>query len=153
MEKDLFGDTAMMPDVQKAGAMIELYKDFAGRFPDDSLSPELLFKAADIASGFNREREAISMFEQIEKRYPDSRKASISLFMEGFVYENRLRDNVQAEAKYEEFLRRYPQHQLASSAKASLEQLRLGLTTEDLIRLFEAKNDSLEKQGKAMNDR
>ena len=65
--------------------------------------------------------------------------------MQGFVAETGLNDDELAKKKYTAFIEKYPMHDLAPSAQATLEQLNLGLTDEELIRMFEARQDSSEE--------
>src|SRR5262249_53413303 len=124
------------------------YKDFTTKYPDDTASASYLFKAAELANGMRRYRDAIDLYGQFREKYPDHHKAAASLFLQAFIYDNNLRDKEKAKQLYSEFLQKYPGHQLASSATASLEQLKLGLSDEELIRRFEARQDSLANAGK-----
>jgi hypothetical protein len=65
--------------------------------------------------------------------------------MQAFLYETVLNDKEKAKAKYEEFIKSYPQHPLVSSAKASFDQINSGMSDEQLIKMFEQKQDSAKK--------
>jgi TolA-binding protein len=147
-EQKLFNDSSKMLNAAAATEMLKSYKEFAEKYPDDTLAANYLFKAGDLASGMKHYKEAIDLFTEFLKKYPDHRKAPVSLFMLAFINDNNLRDVEKAKMLYSEFLQKYPTNQLASSAKASLDQLNMGLTDEQLIKMFEAKQDSLAKSSK-----
>jgi outer membrane protein assembly factor BamD (BamD/ComL family) len=144
-EKLLVNDTSKMLNQQVALGQIDNYKKFAEKFPDDTLSPQYLFKAADIAHGMRKNKEAMEIYREFLAKYPSHQKAAASLFLVAFVYDNDFHQKDSAKIMYREFLEKYPQHQLAPSAKAALDQLEMGLSDEDLVKLFEARQDSLKK--------
>jgi TolA-binding protein len=147
-ELKLFNDSTKMLNDTVAANVLKWYKEFAEKYPDDTLAPMYLFKAGDLSNGMRKYKDAIALFDQLMKKYPEHRKAPVSLFLQAFIYDNNLRDVEKAKMVYSEFLQKYPNHQLAPSAKASLEQLNMGLTNEQLIKMFEAKHDSLARAKK-----
>lgn len=133
-EKELMADSLKAIDRKKATDMIALYKDYAVKFPDDTLSPEYLFKAGDIANGIGSSREAIAFYKQCAENN-SYRKRAVALFLEGFILENQLKDYFKARGIYNEFLEKYPDHPLTDDVKYSLQNI--GKSPEDLIREFE----------------
>jgi TolA-binding protein len=146
-EQKLFSDSTTMLNMKTAEEVLTSYKEYAGKYPEDTIAPSYLFKAADLANGMRKYKEAIDLYSQLIEKYPAHRKAASSLFLQAFIYDNNLQDKEQAKKLYSEFLQKYPDHQLAQSAKISLEQLNSGMTDEELVKMFEAKQDSL-KAGK-----
>jgi len=141
-EKKLFSDTLKKLDTAVAAIQVADYRTFAETYPADSLSPEFLFKAADIANSLGKSQEAIGMLQALRKSYPQHPRAGTGLFLEGFIYETSLHDSQKAIATYTEFLKQYPDHQLAQAAQFSLMQLEQGMSVEDVVKMFEAKGDS-----------
>ena len=141
-EQSLFTDSSAVPDVEKALSLYTLYTGFAEQYKQDTLAPEYLFRAADLAQGIRHFRLALNCYDELLKFHPESRKSAAALFMEGFVLQEGLHQPDSAKMKYELFLQKYPDHVLASSAMGMLEQLRSGLTDEELIRSFEQKQDT-----------
>lgn len=141
-EKELIGDSTMALDFSKARDMLKLYADYIKKYPDAPLSENYLFKAAEISMGMMQSNVAIKYFGQFYEKYPQSEKAPYSLFMQGFVYETQLKDLEKAKWYYEKFISEFPEHQLVSDARFSIEHL--GKSEEELIREFEAmlKRDS-----------
>lgn len=144
-EEALKADTSLVPSEAKAAEIIRLYERFDSLFPADTLVPEYLFRAADLAQGFRHEQLALKWYARICKDFPDSRKAGAALFMTAFLYDYNLGEKEKAKSVYTAFLEKYPQHPLAPSAKASLEQLNLGLSDEELVKLFQQRADSSAK--------
>lgn len=143
LEKKLYADSAMVPDPIKAKELIGLYTTYAEKFPDDSSSGSYLFKAGDISSKINETSQAIDLFGKMIQKYPNHKNAPFALFLQGFIYENQVGDNVKARPYYEAFLKKYPDHPIAGDVAFSLENL--GKTPEELIKQFENNNqpDSL----------
>lgn len=142
-EKELIADSLQAIDRKKAKEMIDLYKQFGEKYQTDSNANEFIFKAADIANGIGEYREAIAMYKQVSTQ-ENFRKKAVALFLQGFIFENQLKDYFQARSIYEDFLKRYPDHALADDVNYSLQNL--GKTPEELIKEFEnnlGKNDSL----------
>lgn len=144
LEQQLRADSSFVPSEEKAAAMMQAYMDFADTYPADSMTPDCLFRAADLAQGIHHEPVAVRLYERIVKEYPTSSRAAAALFMEAFVLDYNLGEKDKAKRKYAEFIASYPTHALTASAKASLEQLNLGLTDEELIRRFEQNQNSID---------
>ncbi len=147
-EQKLFSDSTKMLDQKIGEDVLKSYKEYAEKYPDDTISPSYLFKAADLANGMKKYREAVDLYGGFREKYPTHRKAAAALFLLAFSYDNNLQDKEKAKLLYAEFLQKYPDHQMVPSAKASLDQLNMGLTDEELVKMFEAKQDSLAKAGK-----
>lgn len=139
-ESVLFQDSSSVPDTAKARALINMYTDYAEQFQDDTLSPEYLFRAADLCTGIGEYREAVSYYGKIQ-RYPNYRKTPVALFLQGFVTENHLNDPANAKSYYEKFIDTYPQHKMTDDARTSLENL--GKTPDELIEQFEQHNQPM----------
>jgi outer membrane protein assembly factor BamD (BamD/ComL family) len=67
--------------------------------------------------------EAEKYFQKILDEYPDGMYSSKALFMVGFVNANYLKNFEKARKYYTEFLKKYPNHDLADDAKYELENL------------------------------
>ncbi len=139
-EARLFSDTVKSLNVDESNNVLNNYLVYADKYKEDTMSAEYLFKAADLANGLRRPKEAIAIFDRLRTTFPEYRKSPAALFMQGFIYETSLGEKEKAKEKYKEFIQKYPQHTLTPSAQASLDQLNSNLSDEDLIRSFEAKN-------------
>ena len=111
--------------------------EYAAKFPQDSLAAGYLFKAADVSNGLKDYGKAIKYWGQVWRNYPAYKKAADALFLQGFTYENALEDKDNAKVYYQDFLKRFPDHPLASQVTLSLEMMDKNL--DDLIKEFETK--------------
>ena len=137
-----------MLDPSIANQTLSDYEKYASTFPDDTASAGYLFKAADLAHGMKKSQDAVRLYKNFISRYPNHTKAAASYFLMAFVYDNDMHNKDTAKIYYKEFLEKFPNHQLAPSAKASLDQIEMGLTDEELVRMFEARLDSANKNKK-----
>jgi len=142
-EQDLYHDSLRLPSREKADSVIAMYLDYATRFPKDTLAPNFLFRAGDLANSVKEFPHAIAFLGMITEKYPDYHKAPLALFLQGFIAENNMGDLKAAKGYYEAFLKKYPNHKLAQHAQASLDNL--GKSPDELIKSFEEKahKDSL----------
>src|SRR6185295_16218236 len=74
-EKILFNDTTKMLNEQIAAKQVQIYKNFAVKYPDDTLSPGYLFKAADLATGIHKPKDAVDIYEIFLSKYANHAKA------------------------------------------------------------------------------
>jgi TolA-binding protein len=118
-----------------ANITLEAYLDYVSNFPQDSLSADYLFKAADLYRAKHEFDKAIATFDRVAKDYPAYEKVPQTVFLQGFIYENDLKDLPKAKERYEFFIQQYPQHQLARDVQFSLNNL--GKTPEQIIQEFQ----------------
>ena len=121
-----------------ATKVVKAYTDYAYTFVQDSLSPDFLFKAAEVAMGLKAYDKALIYYKSISDKYPSFRLKTESLFLQGYLYDNFLNDDVKAKQIYEQVIDKYPNDKLAEDSKAAITNL--GKTDEDLIKEFQAKN-------------
>lgn len=122
-----------------ADITLTAYLDFVDHFPQDTLSAEYLFKAADLYRAKHEFDKAIAAFEKVGKEYPDFKKVPQTVFLQGFIYENDLKDLPKAKERYEYFISNYPEHPLARDVQFSLNNL--GKTPEQIIQEFQQNNN------------
>ena len=120
--------------------LVDAYILFAKQNPNDSQSPEFLFKALDVAVGVNAEgpQKAIDIANVLIEKYPDFEMTPMAMYLKGFVYENKLGDLHNAEITYRQLIEKYPDNPMVEDVKATIENL--GLSPEELIRKFEEAN-------------
>lgn len=125
-QEDFSADTALM--------LVSLQESFATDFPEDSLAAILLYKAADIARGAGEPGLAIKLWGKVHRLYPDFKLAKEALFLQAFTFETQIGDINNARIYYENFINRYPNHELADVARMALENL--NKDPEELIQKF-----------------
>jgi outer membrane protein assembly factor BamD (BamD/ComL family) len=148
-EKEVFSENGMI-DRDRVDELIGIYIGFADEFPRDSLAPEYIFKAADIAMNTKRSREAVRYYDRILNDYPDYRKTPEALFLKGYVYENNLGRLDKAKEIYEAFIEKYPDNEFADDAEVSLKFL--GKSPEELIKIFQEEGNMPKGTTRDQND-
>lgn len=116
------------------------YEKLLEEYPDSKLAPDALVKEAALyhdnkVKNLSKEesiRKSAEIFKSVSDKYPKSEQAPQSLFMAGFIYANELKDYDTATKVYKLFLEKYPDNELASSAKDELNNM--GLTPEQILK-------------------
>ncbi len=130
MEKQVFTGPSGM-DNEKAKELIKLYEAFADSHSGDTLAPACLYKAAELSINLNNGDDAIRFFDRVIDEYPDYSKVPEAYFLKAFVYEVTFQNINKAGDAYKVFLSKYPDHDLADDAQASINNL--GKTPEQII--------------------
>ena len=102
--------------------------------PNAEESPQLLYKAGEVAGSIGAYEKAIDLFDWIYNKYPDYEKAPLALFMKAFTLDNNMKNIDAARPVYEEFLAKYPDNDFARDAKILLENL--GKSDEEIFNSF-----------------
>jgi len=135
-EKMLYGNKdAINFDIKIANELTTKYNLFAKKFPDDNLTPNYMFKSAEVLRSLRKFNEAAGIYKKIGLKYPNYEKAPHSLFLLGFSFENDLKNLEDARKCYNEFLAKYPKHELADDVTFSLKNL--GKSPDEIIKAFE----------------
>ena len=117
-------------DTASANKIVRLYSTYANEFPDDSLAPIYLFKAADVLQGICEYKSAVHYYNRILDNYPDFDGRALSFFFKGRAYEQSAMID-SAIVVYEDFLELYPDHFLAEDTRKMLPMLKLGLNDQE----------------------
>ena len=125
-------------DMPTGETLVKMYVGFANDYPNDSLAPMYLTKAADVAMNIKRGDIAIKYLDRVVKDYPDYDKLADCYFMRGYVYETVLADINKAKEAYELFLLQYPNHPLAADTRIIIQNL--SLSDEEIIKMIMEKN-------------
>jgi len=131
-------------DFRKA---VELLKEAASA-NDEKLSPIALKKLAVIYQQnslpeidyIESQNLAQQYFYQIFEKFPKSDEAPKSLFMSAYLLANELKQYDKATKHYNLFLEKFPNHELAASAKIELENI--GLSPEEILKKNISKSDA-----------
>lgn len=132
----MFADSTGVFNPKIAASFVPACENFALSQPADSLSPVFLMDAATIARNLNQTQKVLELFKWVYEKYPNSSKAGDAKFSEAFTFDNDLKDFDRAKVAYEAFLKDYPDHPFAPSAKVMLKNL--GKSDEQIIRELEA---------------
>lgn len=124
--------------------LVENYCLYAEQNPKTEQSLQYLFKALDVAMNMRMAQKSLDISEKILTEYPDFEKCDLVAFMRGMIFDGMLHDVNSARTEYENMIAKYPDSELVPSAQNSIKLL--GLSDEEIIRMFEAANtdDSVE---------
>jgi outer membrane protein assembly factor BamD (BamD/ComL family) len=138
LEMKLFGQESQYNGVE-ALQLMHLYQRYADSLPADSLSPEYLFKAADISLYQQEGHKTLAILDQLINGYQKHPHVAMSAFLKAFVYDTKLNDTAAARSYYTAFIDSFPDHEFADDAKNAIRNI--GKSPEELIREFEKMNE------------
>jgi TolA-binding protein len=124
--------------------LMKAYAEYSEKFRTDTLAPQYLFKAGETAMNIQMGGQAITYFNDVITSFPDYPKVPEALFLTAFVLETQMNNKNKAKEVYQQFIDKYPNHNLARDAKVSIENMDIPL--DELIKKFEGKN---RQQGQA----
>ncbi len=133
-------------DAYTANLAISAYLDYAKYYPTDTLSAAFLFNAGGLASSTAQYPRAITLYQNVSSKFPQSRLIPECLLVEGFIYDNNLNDTANARKKYNELVEKYPHDSLAIQAKQAMKFL--GKTPDEIGKEFEEQNKTKPKEHK-----
>jgi len=138
-DKELFEEAQTNIQQQKYPEAAMAFEELTNNYPESSLTPNALSQLASIyqnqqiktLSEKESLEEAIQLFKKLHDEYPASEYAAPGLFMAGFIYANEVQNFEEAAKCYQQFLKEYPNDDLAASAQAELDNL--GLSPEEIL--------------------
>lgn len=113
--------------------------------PCNPKSPDYLYSAGEIARSIRTLPKAMSIYDWLLDEYPDYEKTPTVYFLKGFMLENNTEDIEGAREIYNDFLVKYPNHEMADDVRFLVENL--DKTDEQILELLEEK----QKQNAAQN--
>jgi len=146
-DKEMFDEAETNLKEKKYPEAVISFEELINDHPDSKLAPEALSQLASIyqnkqVKNLSEEEnleKAIELFKKLHDNYPSSEYAPSGLFMAGFISANELHNYEAATLIYQQFLKEYPNNELASSAQAELDNM--GLSPEEIL----SKNMAKEK--------
>jgi len=124
-------------NIEAAHKYVDLCEAYALVNPNTEQSLDYLFKAAEMARSIKSFNKAMSLYDIIIARYPDSKKAASALFVKAFIMENIYQRPEEAKTMYIEFLEKYPDDDLADDVQVLLDNL--GKSDEELFESIKQK--------------
>ncbi len=126
-------EEALFPDGLEAGTdtargrpFVRAVQRFAEANQQDIRTPELLMKAAGVASGIDWANKSIQLWGYVWRWHPDYQRAPEAMFYQGFVMDTRYQDYPLAVEYYDRFLATYPEHELADQVRQLRDVARRG---------------------------
>ncbi|MDR0364603.1 MAG: tetratricopeptide repeat protein [Bacteroidales bacterium] len=105
---------------ENAQNLLNIYSDFIGKYPQDTLVPEFLMRSSIVALNTQQESYAITLLNRIYENYPSNSLRAEALFRQAYIYDAFLSDQDKAKALYEQFLLMFPDDSLAKDAEQLL---------------------------------
>ena len=119
--------------------MLDLYRTFANDFPDDSLAPVFLQRAADLSISTGQQEQAVALLDSIINLYPGFEDLGGCWFLKGYAYETAGQYGPAREA-YTHFVENYPDHDLANDTRKTLPYL--GMSPEEMLEAILANTEN-----------
>lgn len=143
---DLFKQADSLFTKNKTDEAFKVLAEVETRFKSDTtVMCEVWRVTAEAYAQYKNEfSKTIEYYDRIVNTYPNTPQAVASLFKKAYTYENGLNDNDRAKAAYEEFIKKYPNHELADDAQTMIDFL--GKPADDLIEMLEKKAKQNEKK-------
>lgn len=140
-EAALFNED-MSANAEAVPEAIEAFSKYAEENPDAENAAEYLFKAFEVSVNTKQEAgKSIELADRLLSGFPTFDKNPVALFMLAtFVYDDQLHNLDKARECYQQVIDNYPDSPFAKDAAISITQL--GMTTEELIKMFEG-NDAM----------
>jgi len=121
-------------ELDAAKELVEKSAAFAKQYPGSKATPEILFRAGDVARGAKEYGKAIELWGKLRRNYADNPKAPMALFLQGFTFDGDLQNAEKAAGYYKEFLKTYPDDSLATQVRQLLNVVEM--SPDDLVRQF-----------------
>ena len=109
-------------------------------------SDEDYFSLAYEYMGKEQWSDAERYFQKVLNEYPNGNFSSKSLFMVGFINANYLRNYEKAEKYYNDFISKYPDHELAESAKYEIKHMGENIDDLEFLKKELSEGDSVVAQ-------
>lgn len=93
-------------------------------YPDGAYAGWARFGIAESYRFKNMPREALDNYKLFYEQHPNMQPSAVSLFLIASIYHNNILRSDSAIYYYQRFLQRYPNHDLAPTAKIELEMVR-----------------------------
>lgn len=133
--KKMFNPANMEFNPNLASEGINAFNEFIQKFPKDTLVPEYLFRMSDLYRASGNYSKAIEALAEICNKHKNYRKVPESLFLQGFYFQEYLKDTANARHYYRELISKYPNHDFADDA-----QVLLTKTEDEILKSIEQKN-------------
>ncbi|MBO4752920.1 MAG: tetratricopeptide repeat protein [Bacteroidales bacterium] len=115
---------------ESADSLIGLYTAFADTYPDDSLAPSCLQKAANVACLIGSFDRAIEFSSRVIDGYTGFEAMDDCMLTQAKAYELSERPE-EAKSAYQRFIDTYPDHPLTEDLKRTIQLLDMGAVTPE----------------------
>lgn len=144
-DQALFNSAAEKSKAKNYSEALKDYQEIINEYSGSEKAPESIFAVAAMyhmyqipnVSKDESLKKAVEYYQKLYQQFPKDERAPKALFMSGFILANELRNFDAARLAYQEFLNKFPKHELAGPAKTELENL--GKTPEEILQQQTAK--------------
>ena len=126
-------------DAVKMEKLSVLYQEYINKFPQDSMVVEYLFRSGAMNIILRKGSEALSDFTILIDKFPQNPYIAEAYYYRAYVYEDIIYDIASAKFAYQDFITRFPEHQLARDAALSIQYL--GKSPEEILASFEGEGE------------
>lgn len=119
----VFSDSTGRLNYRTAFAYINSSELYALLLPQEEASPNLLYRAGEIARATRNFERALELYAHLTHNYPDHPHAPKAMFMQAFTFDDNLKQFDKARELYESFIETYPKDDFADDAQVLLENL------------------------------
>ncbi len=130
-EDDLWKKAEQVRSAGNADSAILLCQKMLSDYPQGKEAANALFMLAEAYNGKQDFHAAVNSYAAYAVKYPDSSSAPLAMFLVGFIYDGNLQMYDSARAAYQNFLSKYPNHELAASARSEIDNM--GKTPDEII--------------------
>ncbi len=103
---------------------VDVMREHGLKYPKHKKSASYLLKAADYAQGMRNFDQALDILNLIIKNHKGSYERVDALYYKGYIYDRQMKDYPEAIKYYEQFLKEYPNNDLAPQVEAHLTRVR-----------------------------
>lgn len=103
---------------------------------DTSKEEQALFEKASLAQAANKFQEAVDIYQQITRDFPNSTRLDKAIFMMGYIKFENLKDKEGAIQSFQQMVDKFPQSDLVDDAQFMLETIK---TDQDPFSAFQKK--------------
>ena len=144
-DQTLFKSASEKSNAKNYSEALKDYQEIINEYSDSEKAAESIFAVAAMyhmyqipnVSKEESLKKAVEYYQRLYKLFPKDERAPKALFMSGFILANELGNLDAGRLAYQEFLNKFPKHELASPVKMELENL--GKTPEEILQQQTAK--------------
>lgn len=142
LESEVFSNPDQPIDAEKGKQLLGAYLDFSNIHRQDSMAPEYMFKAAEMAMNLRSFTNAIDILQNLRDGFPKFEKQPDVCNWIAFIYDFEINDKVKAREAYNDIITLHPNHRYADDARARLETIHM--TDEEWMEWARQKNEGAE---------
>lgn len=144
-DQEIFKSAAEKSKAKNYSEALKDYQEIINDYSGSDKAAESIFSVAAMyhmyqIPNISKEeslKNAVEFYQKLYQQFPKDERAPKALFMSGFILANELGNTDAARLAYQEFLNKFPKHELAVPARTELDNL--GKTPEEILQEKTAK--------------